>query len=65
MSETDDAIRDNIEGPRRYSGDTGSAEQHSPADQAEGDRYLASKDAMAKPHFGLRITKLVPPGAAE
>jgi hypothetical protein len=28
----------------------------------EADRHLAAKRASAKPHFGLRMTKLIPPG---
>jgi hypothetical protein len=28
----------------------------------EADRYLAAKTAATKSHFGLRFTKLVPPG---
>jgi hypothetical protein len=31
-------------------------------DLIEADRYLAAKRAAAKPHFGLRMTKLIPPG---
>ncbi len=28
----------------------------------EAEKHIASKTAAAKPHFGLRMTKLVPPG---
>jgi hypothetical protein len=28
----------------------------------EADRYLAAKRAAAKSHFGLRMTKCIPPG---
>jgi hypothetical protein len=31
-------------------------------DLIEADRYLAAKAAASKPHFGLRMTKCVPPG---
>ena len=31
-------------------------------DMIEADRYLAAKRASAKPHFGLRMTKCIPPG---
>lgn len=68
MSDTEsttDAIRDNIEGPKRATGDTGSVEQHSPGDQADADRYLASKTAAKIAHRGIRFTKLVPSSAAE
>lgn len=59
----DDAIEQNAKGPAKASGDAGSVEQHPLPDQIEADRYLASKEAAKKPHRGLRLTKLVPPGA--
>jgi hypothetical protein len=31
-------------------------------DLIDADRHLAGKRAAAKPHFGLRMTKLIPPG---
>lgn len=31
-------------------------------DMIEADRYLAGKTAAAKAHFGLRMTKCIPPG---
>jgi len=57
-----DAIRDNAAGPKKAEGDSGSVEQHSLTEQIEADRYLASKDA-AKKGLGVRMTKVVPPGA--
>ena len=62
---TSEKIRENIEGPRRATGDTGSVEQHSPGDQADADRYLATKTGVEKPHRGLRYSKIVPPGAGD
>lgn len=61
--ELDDAIRENAEGPKRAEGDAGSVEQHDLKDQIEADRYLASKQA-AKKGLGVRMTKVVPPGAS-
>ena len=60
--ELQDAIKENAQGPKRAQGDTGSVEQHDLKDQIEADRYLASKDA-AKKGLGVRMTKVVPPGA--
>jgi hypothetical protein len=60
----EDAIRQNAAGPAKASGDQGSFEQHSIADQIAADRYLASKQAAKLPHRGLRFTRIVPPGAA-
>ncbi|MCA9287803.1 MAG: hypothetical protein KDA05_04415 [Phycisphaerales bacterium] len=61
--ELDQAIRDSAAGPRRAQGDSGSVEQHPLPDQIAADRYLASKQAAAKPARALRLTRLVPPGA--
>lgn len=56
-------IRNNAEGPAKASGDSGSVEQHSLADQIEADRYLASKQAMSQKRRGIRLSRIVPPGA--
>lgn len=39
-----------------------SIEHMSVAELIEAERYLAGKTASAKPHFGLRMTKCIPPG---
>ncbi|RIK82069.1 MAG: hypothetical protein DCC67_07585 [Planctomycetota bacterium] len=57
-----DAIRESAAGPKRAEGDSGSVEQHDLKDQIEADRYLSSKEA-AKKGLGVRMTKVVPPGA--
>jgi len=62
--ELDNAIRTNAEGPRSASGDSGSMQQHSIPDQIAADRYLASKKASQSKGLGIRLTKVVPPGAA-
>ena len=56
-------IRENADGPAKASGDSGSMEQHKLSDQIAADRYLASKQATKSKRLGLRITKIVPPGA--
>ena len=64
---TDDldiAIKTNAEGPKQASADGVNIQQHSLADQIAADKYLAGKKAMSRPPFGLRIAKIVPPGAA-
>lgn len=55
-------IRDNAAGPKRAQSDSVSVEQHDLKDQIEADRYLSSKEA-AKKGLGVRMTKVVPPGA--
>lgn len=57
------AIRDNAAGPKRAQGDAGSVEQHALRDQIDADRYLASKQAAARPSRAIRLTRLVPPSA--
>jgi hypothetical protein len=50
-------------GLKSVSGDSGSVEQHSIPDQIAADRYLASKKASRAKGLGVRMTKVVPPGA--
>ena len=59
----DDTIRQNAEGPKRARGDSGEMEQHSLSEQVAVDRYLNSKQAI-KNGLGVRLSKLVPPGAS-
>lgn len=61
--ELEQAIKDNAAGPARAAVDGQSVEQHSLRDQIEADRYLASKEAVRRNDRGLRITRLIPPGA--
>ncbi len=58
-----DEIRENASGPAKASGDAGSVEQHKLKDQIAADNHLAGKDAVKKPHRGLRFNKIVPPSA--
>jgi len=57
------SIRENAAGPKRAQADSVSVEQQDLKDQIEADRYLSSKEA-AKKGLGVRMTKVVPPGAA-
>jgi hypothetical protein len=58
-----DAIAANAVGPASVTTDAGSMTQHSIPDQIAADKHLASKSAASKPLRGLRLTKLLPPGA--
>ena len=60
----DTTIRDNAANPKRASGDSGSVEQHSLADQIAADKHLASKEAAVTSGLGIRRVKLSPPGTA-
>ena len=62
-NDLEDEIRDNAKGPAKASGDAGSVEQHKLTDQIAADKHLAAKDAVRRPHRGLRFNKLVPPAA--
>jgi hypothetical protein len=63
VEDLEQTILENAHGPKRAQGDVGSVEQHSLTEQIEADRYLASKKA-AKQGLGVKMTKVVPPGAA-
>ena len=62
--EIKDKIKENAEGPKRARGDSGEIEQHDLKDQIEADRYLSSKEAVKEKGLGIRMSKLVPPGAS-
>jgi hypothetical protein len=50
--------------PKSVSGDSGSVEQHSLADQIAADKYLASKVASKTSGIGgIKLVKLMAPGA--
>ena len=61
--EIDKTIEENAKGPKRAKGDSVEMEQHGLTDQIAADRYLASKKAAKSKGLGLRVSKLVPPGA--
>ncbi|MEW6199790.1 MAG: hypothetical protein AB1601_14150 [Planctomycetota bacterium] len=60
--EIENAIREAAQQPAEVSVDGQTVKQQPLPDQIEADRYLASKDA-AKKGLGVRMTKVVPPGA--
>jgi len=49
--------------PRRVKGDEAEVEQQRLSDLVEADRYLEGKKAARRPGLGVRVGKLVPPGA--
>lgn len=60
--ELEDTIRENAQGPKSVSTDAGSAQAHSLTEQIEADRYLKS-NAAARRRLGIRLVKIIPPGA--
>ena len=61
--ELDNSIQENAAGPRKASGDSGSVEQHSLADQIAADKYLESKKASRSKGLGIKLAKISPGGA--
>ncbi len=60
--EIEQAIEQNATGPRRASGDSGSVEQHSIADQIAADKHLQSKKAAQSKGLGIKLNKISPDG---
>ncbi len=65
--ETPETVEEAIEsvatGMVSSSSENGRSVQRVPLrDLIEADKYLAQKNRVAKPHMGLRFTKLIPPG---
>ena len=57
------AIKQNATAPAEASVDGQSVKQHSLRDQIAADRYVSSRSA-AKKRLGIRMTRVVPPGAS-
>lgn len=58
----EDAIEQNALGPASVTVAGQTVVQKDIDQQIKADQYLAAKNATAKPQFGLRFTKFVPPG---
>lgn len=61
--ELTNTIKDNAASPAEAAVDGQSVKQHPLRDQIEADRYLSSREASKK-RLGIRMTKVVPPGAS-
>lgn len=62
QEEINDAIAENLIGPKQVQGDEGTVTQHDLDDQIKAAKHLAANTAAAKNHRGLRFTKLIPQG---
>lgn len=61
--ELEDEIRENMLGPKKATGDSGSIEQHSLQDQIAARKFLASQNAaQSKGLGGIKLVKLSPDG---
>lgn len=58
-----DAIKSTAAGPKRVRTDAGEVESQDIEQQIAADKYLAARAAMSTKSRGLRINKLLPPGA--
>jgi hypothetical protein len=61
-STIENSIKDNALGPKAVSGDAGSVQQHSLADQIAADKHIQSKEAMKIKGLGIKLVKLSPGG---
>ena len=58
-----DKIAETASGPKRVRTDAGEVESQDLASMIEADKYLSAKAAAQTKGRGLRINKLLPPGA--
>ena len=58
----DEAIEQNALGPKRVQVGNQSVEQHSIADQILARDAEANETAKSRSDFGIRFTKIIPPG---
>lgn len=63
VADLEQTIIDAAQGPKKASNETGSVEAHSIKDLIDADRHLGAKAAGRTPRRGIRVTRLVPPGA--
>ncbi len=63
MADLEETIESASQNPAAASGDSGSVTAHNLKDLIEADKYLAAKAASKVAGFGVRFTKLKPPGA--
>ncbi len=58
-----EVIKQSAEGPESAESDGVRVKQHSLRDQIEADKYLAAKETVQSKRLGIRLVKIVPPGA--
>jgi hypothetical protein len=61
---SEDQILDDALAPKKITGDEGSVEEHPIPDKILADKYLLAKRA-AKKGFGVRMVRIIQPGAHE
>lgn len=63
MADLSDQIESAASGPKQVTVDGTVVQSHDLAQLVQADQYLAAKAASRKRHRGMRITRMVPPGA--
>lgn len=58
----DDALLTALQNPQREQSGTRVIEEHPLSDVLNARKQVSADTAASQPHFGLRFTKLVPPG---
>jgi hypothetical protein len=61
--EIQDELLELAQNPLKMTGDGGDVVERPLVDLIKADQYLRAKTAAEKAHRGIRITRLVPPGA--
>ncbi len=64
MADLETEIETVADGPAAMSGDAGSMSQHNLKDLIAADRYLQTKGAIRNRRLGIRISRMIPPGAS-
>lgn len=62
MSDINNAIIENAQGPKKVTGDAGSVEQHDLKDQIEAAKFTQAQKAIAQPGLGIKMLKIQPGG---
>jgi hypothetical protein len=63
MGDNSNQIATNALSPRQAGSDGVSAQQHSIPDQIAADQYAASVAAVSNPFGGIRVCRMIQPGA--
>ena len=58
-----EALNEAIAGPKRVRSDAGEVEARDVDEYIKAAQYLSGNSAGSRPRRGLRMTKLIPPGA--
>ena len=63
VAAVESALSAAISGPKRVKTDAAEVEQHTVDEYVKAAQYLGGSAAGSRPRRGLRMTKVIPPGA--